>query len=114
MSRVAVSAPISTGNCIQAMADLIVEHFQPERIILFGSQARGDTDRDSDVDLLVVMCGPVDRRETAAQIRRALRDVPVAKDIVVTWSDEIARRGHVIGTVLRPALREGKVLYEPF
>jgi predicted nucleotidyltransferase len=111
MSRVTVSAEMSTGECIRAMTDLIVEHFQPERIILFGSQARGDTDRDSDVDLLVVMAGPVDRRETAVQIRRVLQGISVAKDIVVTSSEEIARRGHVIGTVLRPALREGKVLF---
>ena len=92
------------------MTDLIVDHFEPERIIRFGSQARGDTDRDSDVDLLVVMAGAVDRRDTAVQIRRVLRNIPVAKDIV-TWYEEVARRGHVIGKVPRPALREGMVLY---
>ena len=45
-------------------------------------------------------------------IRRALADLPVCKDIVVTTPEEIIRRGDLIGTVLRPALREGKVLYE--
>jgi uncharacterized protein len=112
MSREGPEPPPTTADWIREMAALIVEHFQPERVILFGSQARGDTDRDSDVDLLIVMAGPIDRRETAAQIRRTLRDIPVAKDIVVTTGEEIARRGHLIGPVLRPALREGKVLYE--
>ena len=48
----------------------------------------------------------------AVAIRRALADLPVCKDIVVTTPEEITRRGDLIGTVLRPALREGKVLYE--
>jgi hypothetical protein len=38
--------------------------------------------------------------------------MPVCKDIVVTTPDEIAQRGDVPGSVLRPALRDGKVLYE--
>lgn len=112
MSRVAPELQMTGAECIQAMTTLIVEHFQPERIILFGSQARGDTDRDSDVDLLIVMAGPVDRRDTAVQVRRVLRVIPIAKDIIVTTTEEIASRGQIIGTVLRPALREGKVLYE--
>lgn len=41
-------------------------------------------------------------------MRRALSDLPVAKDIVVTTPAEIDRRGHLVGSVLRPALREGK------
>ena len=47
-----------------------------------------------------------------AAVKRALADLPVCKDIVVTTPEEITRRGDLIGTVLRPALREGKVLYE--
>ena len=52
------------------------------------------------------------KRMAAVAIRRALADLPVCKDIVVTTPEEITRRGDLIGTVLRPALREGKVLYE--
>lgn len=66
----------------------------------------------SDVDLLVVMPDGTHRRETAITIRRVLGDLLVSKDIVVTTPDEIARRGHLVGTVLRPALREGRVMYE--
>ncbi len=91
----------------------IVEGFDPLRVILFGSRARDDAGPHSDVDLLVVMPDGIgDERQVTLEIRRALRDLPVAKDIVVTTPEEIERRGDLVGTVLRPALREGKTLYE--
>lgn len=103
---------MSTTTVITEMVDRIVREFNPEKIILFGSQARGDAREHSDVDLLVVMPDGIDQRETAVEILDLLGDLPVAKDVIVTTSDEISRRGHIVGTVLRPALREGTVLYE--
>lgn len=103
---------MTTDELIADMTDRIARDFDPLRIILFGSHARGDATADSDVDLLVVLAEAPDKRQAAIAIRRALRDLPVSKDIVVTTPDEIARRGDLIGPVLRPALREGKVLYE--
>jgi predicted nucleotidyltransferase len=97
---------------VQTMVDRIVESFHPVRIVLFGSRARGSDTADSDVDLLVVLHDVADKRRTAVEIRRVLSDMPVCKDIVVTTPDEIAWRGDLPGSVLRPALREGKVLYE--
>ena len=63
------------------------------------------------VDLLVVMEDVTDKRRAAVEMRRALSDLPVSKDIIVTTPEEIARRGHLVGTVLRAALRDGKVIY---
>jgi predicted nucleotidyltransferase len=103
---------MTTHELIADMTDRIARDFHPLRIILFGSHARGDATADSDVDLLVVLAEAPNKRQAAIEIRRALRDLPVSKDIVVTTPDEIARRGDLIGPVLRPALREGKVLYE--
>jgi predicted nucleotidyltransferase len=103
--------PATVDECIAAMTSVIVEQFHPEQIILFGSQARRNADARSDVDLLVVMPDDVDRRRTAIAITQAVSDIPVAKDIVVTTPAEIAKRGHVVGSVLRPALREGRTLY---
>jgi len=94
------------------MTGQIVRRFKPEKIILFGSQARGEARPASDVDLLVILSGRVDRRQAAVEIRRALSGFPVAKDILVATPDEIRRRGNLVGTVLNSALREGKVLYE--
>ena len=103
---------MATKEYIPSMTDRIVERFHPERIILFGSQARGDVGVDSDVDLLVVFPQVPNKRQTCIEIRRALADFPVCKDIFVTTPDEIERRGDIVGDILRPALREGKVLYE--
>ena len=97
---------------VTTMVDRIVDRFQPARILLFGSRARGTDNRWSDVDLLVVMEEVADKRRAAVEMRRALADLLVSKDILVTTPDEIASRGQIIGTVLHAALRDGKVLYE--
>ena len=99
-------------NILQDMTGQIVRRFKPVRIILFGSQARKDADQYSDVDLLVVLPDAIDRRQVTVEIRRALAGFPMAKDIIVTTPDEITRRGNLVGTVLRSALQEGKVIYE--
>ena len=103
---------MAASEWIDKMVDVIVGRFEPLQVILFGSHARGEAGPDSDVDLLVVLPEVGDRRETAIQIRECLAHFPVAKDIVVTTPEEIARRGHIVGTVLRPALREGRTVYE--
>jgi predicted nucleotidyltransferase len=102
---------MTTSDLIQTMIDRIVQDFHPLRIILFGSHARGDTRPDSDIDLLVVFPQVANKRLAAVAIRRILADLPVCKDVVVTTPEEITRRGNLVGTILRPALREGKVLY---
>lgn len=88
----------------------IVSAYQPERVILFGSQARGDAGPDSDVDLLVVFTGEVDRRERRAQILRLLRGMPFAKDVLVATTANLARP--LIGSALADAIREGVTVYE--
>jgi predicted nucleotidyltransferase len=103
---------MTPADYIQIMAERIVRGYDPAKIILFGSHARGEAGLKSDIDLLVVLPEVANKRKAAVAIRRILRDLPVPKDIVVTTPEEIARRGDLVGTVLRPALREGKVLYE--
>lgn len=90
----------------------IVSEFQPEKIILFGSHARGTAGPDSDVDLLVVMPVAGSKRAKRIEIAVALSDLQVAKDIVVATPEELRRYRDVVGTIVRSALREGKVLYE--
>src|SRR3970282_284773 len=69
----------------------IVRSFKPRRVILFGSQARGDAGRDSDVDLLVTFDEVVDRRRRAIEIASLLRSAPFAKDILVASERDAAR-----------------------
>lgn len=87
--------------------DRLVEHFDSLRIVLFGSHARNEARPDSDVDLLVVVPHLGDKRETAIRMRAALRGLRAAIDVVPTDPEEIARRGHLPGDVLRSALAEG-------
>lgn len=103
-------APID--RTIKRMVDRIVEDFDPEQIVLFGSRARGDARPDSDVDLLVVVRGPVRKRELATLIYRALAGMGRPKDIIVVTTDEVERYRDVPGTIVYPALREGQLLYE--
>jgi len=102
-----------SGNVwVNRMANQIIRQFHPLRLILFGSNARGDAGPNSDIDFLVVFPHVDDKRQRAVEIRRALSHFAVAKDIIVSTPYEIAARGDMVGTFLRPALREGKVLYE--
>ena len=100
------------NDFISIMTERIVREFDPLEIILVGSQARGDADRDSDIDLLVVFAELTDKRKTAIDIDRALSDVPVAKDIIVSTPEELERGRTRIGSVLRYAQQEGKILWK--
>jgi predicted nucleotidyltransferase len=96
---------------IQQMVRRIVREFAPDRVILFDSHARGEAGPDSDVDLLVVMPVEGSKRAKQLEIRLALRDIPIAKDIIVSRSEEFQWRKDTVGTIEYPAVHEGEVLY---
>ena len=93
------------------MVRRIVAEFDPDKIILFGSHARGQAGPDSDVDLLVVMPVKGSKRAKQLEIRGALHDVHVAKDIVLSRPEEFQWRKDIVGTIEHPAVREGRILY---
>jgi predicted nucleotidyltransferase len=96
---------------IRKMVRRIVKRFAPDKIILFGSYARGDAGPDSDVDLLIVMPVTGSIREKAIEIGVALHDIRVPKDVIVTTLEDFEWRKDTIGTIEWPAWREGRVLY---
>ncbi len=98
-------------QAIEAMVQRLVERFAPDQIILFGSHPRGTATSESDVDLLVVLPISGSKRAKQLEMRQALHDIHVPKDIIAATPEEVMRRGNVSGTVIYPALREGKVLY---
>lgn len=101
-----------TLDRIEEMVRRIAQRFHPERIILFGSHARGTAGPDSDVDLLVVMKVLGGKRQQAMEIDMALADVGLPKDVIVVTPEEVAKYRDLVGTIIRPALLEGKVVYE--
>lgn len=108
MSKVADS---SIPALIQRITARIVKRFQPEKIILFGSRARGNITADSDVDLLVVMDFEGSKLDKMVEVRGVLDGINVPTDILITTPDDFAWRKDVVGTVEWPAFHEGKVVY---
>lgn len=101
----------SIQDQIKKMTRRIVRRFHPDQIILFGSHARNEARPDSDIDLLVIMPIEGSKRAKAVEIGVALHDIRIAKDILVSTPEEFAWRKEIVGTIERPAYREGKVLY---
>ncbi len=100
------------NSVIENMVQRLVAGFSPERIYLFGSQARGDAGPDSDYDLLVIVrtsALPRYRRDQAAF--EALQGVGVAKDVLVLTHDEFERQRAVVCSLPATVEREGVLLY---
>ena len=89
----------------------IVEVAKPDKIILFGSAARGEMGPNSDVDLLVVKGGDFHRGQLTEEIYMNLFGVGQAVDIVVVTPEDIERYKDSFAVVIYLALKEGKVVY---
>jgi uncharacterized protein len=88
----------------------IVDVARPERIVLFGSGARGGSGEGDDLDLLVVKSG-AHRRKLAQKIYVALIGVGRSVDVVVVTPEDIERFGDSPALVIEAALREGVEVY---
>jgi predicted nucleotidyltransferase len=84
----------------------------PDKIILFGSSARGDAHSDSDLDLLVILRGVKSPRLESNRLRRVLRGLLVPVDIIVASPEQIQRHRNTIGLIYNSALAEGRIVYE--
>lgn len=104
--------PTPDASHVREAVRRLVDAFDPLRIVVFGSYARGEPHPGSDLDLLVVLPEVEHKRDAAVAMRRTLSDLPVSVDVHPTTPDEIERRGWIKGTLLQAALTEGRDIYQ--
>jgi uncharacterized protein len=91
--------------------ELILTRVQPQRVILFGSWARGEATVDSDLDLLVVLPFRGPRHRVSISLLTLLANLPAAKDVIVLSPEEWERKKDLPGSIAYPAAHEGVILY---
>ena len=101
-------------EAVELFAEIVarLKPIDPDKVIAFGSRARGDAGPDSDLDLVVVERGGGSLAERGLRVGAALGDVGVGVDLVVYTPEEYDRLRHWRSSVAALADREGRVLYE--
>ena len=97
---------------LKAILERLIAAFQPERIYLFGSKARGDEGPDSDYDLMVIVSSssePPYKRSQRACL--ALHGIATAADVLVWTREAFDSRLHLKASFPSAIVREGRVLY---
>jgi len=98
------------SETLDAIIKRIVKVAAPEKIILFGSAAKGNMNPDSDIDLLVIKSN-IHRRKLAQEIYKNLFGIAQSVDIVVATPEDVERYKNSFSLVIAPAVQEGKVIY---
>jgi predicted nucleotidyltransferase len=101
-----------SDKVIQQITSCVLKVSDPKKIIMFGSYAREQANAYSDLDLLVIEQGIVDRGKEMIKIRNAIGDVGIGVDVLVYSEEYVNEWGHVRSTLIHQALKEGKILYE--
>lgn len=97
---------------IEEIVRRIVEVARPEQVLLFGSAARGTTGPHSDLDFLVVKAGRYNPRKVAGIIYQRMRGIVRSIDLVIVTPAQVEEYRDSPFSVVYPAVREGRVLYE--
>lgn len=107
-----MDVPIAVDEeLLQTITTRIAEAIRPQKIILFGSWARGERDPHSDIDLLIIQESNLPRPQRYAQVRRLFWGIGLPMDILVYTPEEFARYQSVPGSFTHTVAREGRVLY---
>jgi len=101
-----------TEELLREVTKRIVEAFDPEKIILFGSHAYGTPTPDSDVDLLIIMESDERPAKRSMRVSKVLQPRPFPMDILVRTPQEVARRLSLGDYFFIEIMKRGKVLYE--
>ncbi len=100
-----------TQEQIDQIVKAIVNEYKPSKIILFGSFAYGHPTENSDLDLLIIKDDDLPKIQRNRMVRSILKDFFIPVDIIVKTSQEFENLKNIIGTVIYPANKYGKVLY---
>jgi len=100
------------GKLLQDIVKRVLAVSNPDRIILFGSQATGQAARDSDIDLLILQREVENAHDASVSIRAALNGMGKAFDVIVMRTERFEETKNVIGGIAYPANKYGKVVYE--
>jgi predicted nucleotidyltransferase len=98
-------------DVLEEIVHRIVAVANPERILVFGSAARGEMGPNSDIDLLVIKSGDYHRGRLTEEIYMSLFGVGAAVDVVVATPEDVERYRDEPATVIAPALRDGRVVH---
>ena len=90
----------------------IVDTAQPQKVILFGSRARGDARPNSDFDVLVIKESDEPRHRRSVPLYVALADLPVEVEVMVYTPEEVEEWSEVPQAFVTTAVREGTTIYE--
>ena len=99
-------------NIIPQITSKIVESFNPWRIVLFGSQAKGNSDSSSDIDLFIEMDTDKQPPERYIEVSRLFGLREWAMDVIIYTPDEVKRLQDIHGTLLSTIESEGHILYD--
>ena len=101
----------NTSALIPELVVRVREAANPLRIILFGSAACNKTDKNSDIDILVVVPDNVHRRHTVQNIYRHLSGFGFATDVIVATVGDLERYKDNFSMIFHSALKEGREIY---
>ena len=97
---------------IEEIVNRIVDASHPEQVLLFGSTARGTTGPHSDLDFLVIKAGRYNARKIAGIIYQRMRGIARSIDLVIVTPQQVEEYKNSPFSVVYPAVREGRVMYE--
>ncbi len=101
-----------TQEQINEISRRIVKSFKPRKIILFGSYANGKPTEESDLDLLIIKDSNFPSRLQNRKVRKILSGLKIPIDVIVKTPEEFQTYRDIIGTIIYPANKFGKVIYE--
>ncbi len=101
-----------TEKQINLIKKRIIKFIEPQKIILFGSYVNGNPTEDSDLDFLIIKDSTLPSYMQNRRLRKLLSDLRIPVDIIVKTPEEFDTYKNIIGTIIYPANKFGKVIYE--